>query len=192
MVEMGERELLLGSLKGYLEELLESGLDELPFGAYAPAAAGDGSPAAAAGQLLTGAGNPQARLIFVLTGAGLAAPSGDLLVKIIQAMGFASEEVLLLSFPEAACQAAAGLREALLSRIAAGAPRVVVALGEPAAQLLMARREPISGLRGRFLDLAGISVMATLHPDQLLADAALKREVWAEMQQVMGLLKAAA
>ena len=191
MVEMGERELLVGSLKGYLEELLESGLDELAFAEQGPAAAGEGPPAA--GELpLTGTGNPQARLLFVLTGAGLAAPSGELLSKIIQAMGFAGDEVLLLGFPEAACREAGRLREALLARIAAVAPRVVVALGEPAAQLLMARREPISGLRGRFLDLAGIPVMATLHPDQLLADAALKREVWNEMQQVMGLLKAAA
>jgi uracil-DNA glycosylase len=206
MVEMEERELLLQSLKGYLEELRDTGVEELVFaggssptvgpgapmpgisaaGASLAGASGTVTPASEAAKLpLTGAGDPGARLLFVLTGAGLASPSGELFAKIIKAMGFAPQEVYLLSFAQEAPGAATASRASLLEAIATVAPRIVVALGETAAQLLLQSGDPISALRGRFVDLEGTPLMATLHPDQLLADDSLKREVWNEMQQVM-------
>ena len=191
MVEMEEKELLLASLKGYLEELRDSGLEELALGQESRAAAvSDPGPTGALADRLTGTGNPRARLLFLLTGTGFAGPAGELLAKVIQAMGFAPEDVFLLSYVPESSEAAAPSRSSLLSRIALVAPEVVVALGEPAAKLLLASREPVDRLRGRFLDLEGTQVMVTLHPEQLLADPALKREVWNEMQQVMGRLKA--
>ncbi len=191
MVEREERELLLGSLRGYLEDLLDSGVDELFYAASSrtPGAAGN-LPGKVAEAAVSGAGNPRARLLFVLNGAGFAAPSGELFSKIIQAMGFAPGEVYLLTFALGEPEGDASLRATLVERIAAVGPSVVVALGEPAAQLLLESREPISALRGRFLDLHGAQLLASLHPDQLLADAALKRQVWNEMQLVMARLKA--
>lgn len=198
MVEMEERELLLQSLKGYLEELRESGVEELCFaGLSAPAPPGQvdqpGEAARRGGEepgrdpagLCRSAGNPKARLAFVMAGAGLAGPAGDLLAKIIKAMEFDTSEVCLLSFPAGLSGAASATRAELLRRIEAGGPEVVVALGDEAAQLLLQSREPVGSLRGRFHELAGRALMATLHPEALLADPSLKREVWNEMKQVM-------
>ena len=181
---MDERELLLQSLKVYLEELKQSGVDELAFGTDAPAAAVVPAPLAQTPDdaSLTGVGNARARLLFVMSGAGFAGPSGELLAKIINAMGFAAEDVFLLSFASAAESPS---QASLLSRIAAVAPEIVVALGETAAQLLLQSGESISTLRGRFFTLDEIPLMVTLHPDQLEADPALKREVWTDMQLVM-------
>jgi uracil-DNA glycosylase len=169
-----ERGLLLQALKGYLEELGETGVEELCF-AEIPAA-DDGCRSV---------GNPQARLLIVMTGAGFAGEAGELLAKIVQAMGFAAADVHLLSFPAQPSGPGCASRETLLNRIAAVAPEVVVTLGEQAAQLLLESREPVSTLRGNFHDLAGTPLMPTLHPEQLLENPALKREVWSDMQQVM-------
>ena len=169
-----EREVLLRALRGYLEELRDSGVDELDFAEVSPG-----------GESCRAVGNPQARLLVVMAGAGFAGEAGGLLVNILKAMGFAPEEVHLLSFSLDATGAPSARREELLSRIAAAAPEVVVALGETAAQLLLDSREPVGRLRGRFHDLAGTPVMPSLHPEALVQDPALKREVWSEMQQVM-------
>jgi len=173
MVEMEERELLRRSLKGYLEELGESGVDELYF---APL------PVLEEGCRLEG--NPRARLLLLTTGAGYAGEAGALLEKIIVAMGFAKAEVCLLIMDP--CEASAGsLRGAIAARIAAVAPKVAVTLGEPATQLLLASDQPLERLRGRFHDLSGIPLMPSFHPDAMLENPALKREVWSDMQQVM-------
>lgn len=174
MVDMEERELLLHSLKGYLEELGESGVDELAF-AMPPALERD----------FRSVGNPRARLVLVMTGAGFAGAAGELLAKIVQAMGLAVPDVCLLSFGAGSPGAGSPGREALLGRIVAVGPEVVVTLGEQAAQLLLESAESVEKLRGRFHDLGGTPLMPTLHPDAMLENPALKREVWSDMQQVM-------
>jgi DNA polymerase len=172
--EMQERGVLLQALKGYLEELRDTGVDELYFAELPPS--GDGCRAL---------GDPRARLLFVMDGPGFDGEAGGLLVNIIKAMGFAAEEVHLLCFAPNAAGEASATRAELLGRVAAVAPEVVVALGEPAARLLLDSRETIGALRGSFHDLAGTALMPTLHPETLVANPALKREVWSDMQQVM-------
>jgi DNA polymerase len=120
-----------------------------------------------------------------MDGAGFAGEAGGLLVKIIIAMGFAADEVHLLSFSVADSGEASATRAELLERIAAVAPEVVVTLGDTATQLLLDSRQPIADLRGSFHDLAGTPLMPSLHPEVLLTGPALKREVWSDMQQVM-------
>jgi len=179
MVETGEmeRDVLLRALRGYLEELRDTGVDELNFAE--PPSGGAGCSAV---------GNPQARLLFVMTGAGFAGEAGGLLANIVKAMGFAAEEVHLLCFSVAPDGAASATREEILERINAVAPEVVVALGEAAARLLLQSQETIGALRGRFHDLAGRPLMPTLHPEALQENPDLKREVWSEMKQVMARL----
>ena len=176
--EPQEREVLLQALKGYLEELRDSGVEELDFAQPAPSSN------------CSGTGNPRARLLFVMAGAGFAGEAGGLLLNIIKAMKFTEQEVYLLSFPLAASGAPSATREDLVSRIDAVAPEVVVALGDEAAGLLLASGESVSGLRGSFHDLSGTPLMPTLHPRSLLANPALKREVWGDMQLVMKRLAA--
>jgi hypothetical protein len=204
MSEMEERELLVRSLKGYLTDLADSGVDELAFGDPAPVAAAE-APAGVALEAfsatapLAGAaaaptapetlepacrqeGNPAARLLFVMTGSGFGGAAGDLLAKIIAGMKFKPDEVCLLSFD--AGEDAAAMRCAVGRRINAVAPEVVVALGEDATSLMLEGRS-LDDVRGRFHEVQGRWVMPTLHPEFLLADEALKRHVWEDMKQVM-------
>jgi DNA polymerase len=71
------------------------------------------------------------------------------------------------------------------------APRVIVALGRPAAHLLLDTGAPMHALRGRFHAHAGIKVMPTFHPSYLLraqdprSQRERKRETWEDLKQVI-------
>lgn len=155
--------------------------------------------------LVFGVGNPHARLVFVgeapgrdedLQGEPFVGEAGQLLTKIIKAMGFERSEVYICNVlkcrppgnrnPEPLeieqCQ------PFLLRQLKAIAPAAIVCLGTFAAQTLLQTRAPISRLRGRFHDYHGIPLMPTFHPAFLLRNPAMKREVWEDMQQVMGRL----
>ena len=177
MVEVEERTSLLRSLKGYLAELAESGVDELSF-ATLPVPELD----------CRCEGNPKARLLFVMSGGGFAGESGDLLEKIVIAMGFGREDICLLSIGSCPDGAADTWRRSLTERIALVEPEVVVALGEEAAGLLLQSDQPLERLRGSFQDLGGVPLMPSFHPDAILANQALKRDVWNDMKQVMARL----
>ena len=174
MVELEERESLLRSLKGYLADLAESGVDELVFSSQ-PAAEPD----------CRMEGDPRARLLFVMTGSGFAGEAGGLLEKIVLAMGFAREEICLLSIGSCPDGAQAAWRGFIAERIAAVGPEVVVALGEQSAKLLLPSEQALERMRGRLHDFNGIPVMPSYHPDAMLANEALKRDVWNDMKQVM-------
>ena len=64
-------------------------------------------------------------------------------------------------------------------------PKVIVALGTFAAQVLLKTRTPITRLRGVWADYHGIRVMPTFHPAYLLRNPAEKRVVWQDIQEVM-------
>ncbi|WP_460594147.1 uracil-DNA glycosylase family protein [Geomonas sp. Red276] len=228
---MSEQESLVASLKRYLEDLAESGMDEIPYGeasvtaplavarpvtpepspgvstaaSAGPAArapegvcAGDERASAAASASATapapveGAipikaeGPPKSRLVLVMAGDGFAGEAGSLLAKIVGAMGIPQDQVLLLSYPRG--DAGDELRSALLARLSAASAECIVVLGEEAAQLMMKSGNSLESLRGRFRSLGGVPLMATLHPEELVADEGLKRGVWNEMKQVMARL----
>lgn len=204
MVEMGERELLLRSLKGYLGDLAESGVDELSFVAPSSVEVREarpeqgGSPETvpaaepvADERLVPSApvpdcrqeGNPRARLLFLMSGSGFAGRSGELLEKIIQAMTFSRDTVSLVTFPPAA--AGEALAACVAERIAGVAPEVVVTMGEDATGLLLEDGGALKKLRGRFHACRGFRVMPTFHPDAMLDDESLKRFVWNDMKLVM-------
>jgi uracil-DNA glycosylase len=234
MTEYNEAQNLIASLKVYLEELQESGVDALPLAAPCPFPAG--SPAndeiavAAAGMretmeeiraelgecnrcqlgrtrtnLVFGIGNPHARLVFVgeapgrdedLQGEPFVGEAGQLLTKIINAMGFQRSEIYICNVlkcrpPNNRNPLPSEIEQChpfMLRQVKSIGPEVVVALGTFAAQTLLQTKEPISKLRGRFHDYHGIPLMPTFHPAFLLRNASMKREVWEDMQQVMKLL----
>lgn len=152
--------------------------------------------------LVFGVGAEDAVLMFVgeapgekedLAGEPFVGPAGQLLDKMIEAMGWRRESVYIANVlksrppgnrnPEpdevAACS------PFLDAQIRAVAPRVIVALGKPAAQHLLQTNAPISALRGQFHDRAGVRVMPTFHPAYLLREPAKKREVWSDLKLVM-------
>ena len=69
-------------------------------------------------------------------------------------------------------------------------PKVLVGLGKFAGQWLLKTAEPISRLRGRLGEYAGITVMPTYHPAYLLRNPSAKKEVWEDMKVVRALIDA--
>jgi uracil-DNA glycosylase family 4 len=157
--------------------------------------------------IVFGVGDPAARLMFVgeapgrdedLQGEPFVGRAGQLLTKIIEAMGLTREQVYITNvilcrppanrLPEpdevATCQ------PFLRQRIAAVRPKVIVALGSLAAQTLLGTNRGITALRGRFHDAGHYRVMPTFHPAYLLRNPAAKREVWEDMKLVRDALAA--
>ncbi len=153
-------------------------------------------------QVVFGKGNQKAELMFVgeapgydedVQGEPFVGLAGQLLTKIIQAMGLTREEVYIANVlkcrppnnrppqPEEIEQC----RPYLKAQIDKVKPKVIVALGSFAAQTLLKTDRKISGLRGFFHDFQGIPLMPTFHPAFLLRNPAEKKSVWEDMKLVM-------
>lgn len=158
--------------------------------------------------LVFGQGNPKAQLVFVgeapgreedIQGLAFVGKAGELLTKIIQAMGFKRQDVYICNVlkcrpPENrnplpteifACQ------DYLRQQLEIINPKVICCLGKFACFVLLNQDLPITKLRGSFLDYCGIKVMPTFHPAYLLRNPSAKRLVWQDMQSVMEELKKA-
>jgi DNA polymerase len=152
--------------------------------------------------LVFGVGNPRARLVFVGEGPGaeednqgipFVGAAGQLLTKMIAAMGYSRDEVYICNVvkcrppgnrnPEpdeiTACQP---FLEAQLNAIR---PSVIIALGKFAAQTLARTDTPITRLRGQWREYVGIPLMPTFHPAYLLRNPAEKKPAWTDLQAVM-------
>jgi DNA polymerase len=146
-------------------------------------------------------GNPQAELVFVgeapganedAEGRPFVGKAGQLLNKIIEAIGLKREDVFIgnvnrcrppgnrtPTLPEAhTC------RPFLLREITVVRPKIIVVLGNTATQNLLDTKVGITKLRGEFQDYYGIKVMPTFHPAYLLRDPTKKRETWEDMKKV--------
>lgn len=157
-------------------------------------------------QVVFGVGNPHARLMFVGEAPGededkLGEPfvgrAGQLLTKIIEAMGLTREQVYIANVikcrppgnrnPE--LDEVETCEPFLFEQLAIVQPRVVVALGKFASQSLLRTTEPITKLRGRIFDWRGASLVPTFHPAYLLRNPPAKRDVWDDMKKVRDLLQ---
>ena len=154
-----------------------------------------------------GVGSETAPLMFVgeapgeqedLSGEPFVGRAGELLDKMIEAMGWSRSSVYIANVlksrppknrdPEP--DEVAACAPFLDAQIRAIAPRIIVALGKPAANHLLATTATIGSLRGRFRDRDGILVMPTFHPAYLLRDPEKKREAWADLKLVITQLAA--
>jgi uracil-DNA glycosylase family 4 len=146
-------------------------------------------------------GNRKARLMFVGEAPGAdedaqARPfvgrAGQLLTKIIEAIGLKREEVLIGNVNRCrppgnrapTTEEASMCKPFLLREIAVVQPEVIVVLGNTAMKNLLDTREGITKLRGRFQDYRGIKVMPTFHPAYLLRDPSKKKETWEDLKMV--------
>jgi uracil-DNA glycosylase len=159
--------------------------------------------------LVFGVGASAAELVFVgegpgededLTGEPFVGKAGQLLTKMIEAMGFRREDVYIANVvkcrppgnrnPEpdeiAACE------PFLRAQLAAIRPKVIVALGKFAAHTLLRETTPISKLRGRWSEYAGVRLMPTFHPAYLLRSPEEKKKAWEDLKLVMVALGRAA
>ena len=113
--------------------------------------------------------------------------------KMIEAMGWSRQSVYINNI--LACRPpgnrnpqpdeVAACKPFLEARIGSIAPRIIVALGRPAANTLLGTDAPISSLRGKFHDRHGIKVMPTFHPAYLLREPDRKRDAWADLKLVI-------
>jgi DNA polymerase len=151
-------------------------------------------------------GNPATELVFVGEGPGqeedrtgqpFVGPAGQLLDKMVAAMGLGREAVYICNVVKcrppgnrtplpSEAGACAGYLNAQLDLIR---PRVVVALGRCAAENMGLVSG--GGWRGRWGRYRGYEVMATYHPAFLLRSPEFKRPVWEDLQRVMAKLKEA-
>ena len=146
-------------------------------------------------------GDPKARLLFVgeapgadedATGRPFVGRAGQLLNKIIEAIGLKREDVLIGNVNrcrppgnrQPTTEEARTCKPFLLREINVARPDVIVVLGNTAMKNLLDTKEGITRLRGEFQDYKGIKVMPTFHPAYLLRDPSKKREVWDDMKKV--------
>jgi uracil-DNA glycosylase len=156
--------------------------------------------------IVFGQGNPQAELMFVgeapgaeedEQGLAFVGRAGQLLTDIIEkGLRLARKDVFIANVikcrppqnrnPEPAeilaCQ------PFLEAQIRAIRPRVLVGLGKFGAHWLLKTAEPITRLRGRVGEYDGIPVMPTYHPAYLLRNPSAKKDVWADMKEVLRML----
>jgi DNA polymerase len=157
-----------------------------------------------------GVGNPKAELMFVGEAPGadedeqgepFVGRAGQLLTKIISAMGYSREEIYIANVLKCRPDMPAGesgnrkpktsemetCLPWLRRQIDLIRPRAMVALGSTAVEGLLGQTEPIGKLRGRWLEFQNIPVMATYHPAYLLRNQSIseKRKVWEDMLLVL-------
>lgn len=183
--------------------------------AYLRKRAENWKPARALGSLrdtmVFAVGNPHARLMLVGEAPGydeerLGEPfvgkAGQLLNKILTAMGLKREEVYISNVckwrpsmgdnqgtanraptPEeiAACL------PLIMAEIRAVQPACIVCLGASAAKGLLQRELSVGATRGQWLECQGVPVRVTYHPSYLLRNEALsaRRAVWEDMLAAM-------
>ena len=156
-------------------------------------------------QIVFGVGNPDADLMFVgeapgadedIQGEPFVGRAGQLLTKIIAAIGLSREDVYIANVikcrppqnrnpePDEVEQC----EPFLFRQIATIKPKVIVALGKFAAQSLLKTTEPITRIRGREYKYRDAILMPTYHPAYLLRNPSSKREVWEDMKRVRVLL----
>lgn len=152
--------------------------------------------------LVFGEGNPEADLVFAgeapgadedMQGRPFVGRAGQLLTRIIEAMGLKREDVYICNILK--CRPPGNRNPKpeeiekcepfLIRQIESIKPKAICALGTFAAKTLLKTDAPISMLRGRFHLYHDIQLMPTYHPAYLLRNPGAKKLVWQDMQMIM-------
>lgn len=122
--------------------------------------------------------------------------AGQLLTKMIEAMGYRREEVFIANTVK--CRPPnnrAPLPEEmeaclpyLQQQIGLIKPKVIIGLGATAIKGLLGKTVGITRLRGTWQEYGGIRLMPTFHPSYLLRDPSKKKDVWQDLQLVLKVL----
>lgn len=165
-------------------------------------------------KLVWGDGDVAARLMFIgeapgadedRTGVPFVGRAGQLLNKMIAAMGLRREDVYIANVLKTRPpnNATPTVEEAqicapyLHEQIEIVSPEVIVTVGLPATRLILDSSDSMGRLRGRWAEYVGpglqgprIAVMPTYHPAYLLRSytAENRKKVWSDLQQVMARL----
>jgi DNA polymerase len=156
-------------------------------------------------RIVFGAGNPDADLMFIGEAPGrdedeqgvpFVGRAGQLLTKIIEAIGLTREAVYIANVikcrppenrnPEP--DEVETCEPFLFQQIDIIRPTVIVALGKFAAHTLLRSEVPITRLRGSWGEYQGVKLMPTFHPAYLLRSPQEKVKAWEDLKQVMAAL----
>jgi DNA polymerase len=153
-----------------------------------------------------GEGSPETPLVFVGEGPGeeedrtgrpFVGPAGQLLSRMIAAMGFAREQVYICNVvkcrppgnrnPEP--DEVAACLPFLETQLDILRPQVICTLGNvPLRALLGADTPGITRMRGQRRDWRGIPLVPTFHPSYLLRNPEAKKPCWDDLKQVLAVL----
>lgn len=156
--------------------------------------------------VIVGEGNPDADVLLVAggpqveddrSGVPIAGEAGNLLNKILETMLGRSRTEVYLSMV-IRCRPASRARPTpeeiatclpfLERQISIIRPRVIIALGDMAAQVLLQTGVSLKKLRGFWFQYRGIPLMTTYHPGNLVRDPSMRRPVFDDMQCVRSYL----
>jgi DNA polymerase len=151
-------------------------------------------------------GTPKARLVFIgeapgreedLQGKPFVGAAGQLLTKMIEAMGLRREDVYICNVlkdrppgnrvPEP--EEMAACLPFLERQLAIIQPKVICVLGATAAKALLGPHVAITKIRGSVLDYRGMRLVPTFHPAYLLRNPLAKKDVWIDLKRVKQLLE---
>jgi DNA polymerase len=146
-----------------------------------------------------GAGNPNADIMVIgeapgadedASGQPFVGAAGQLLTKILEAIGFKREEVYIANIIK--CRPPGNRRPEksetdqcepyLLRQIELIKPRFILAVGLTAATTLLKKDYKMSEIRGRFFDYHGVQMLVTYHPAALLRNPNWKKPAWEDVQ----------
>ena len=150
-------------------------------------------------------GDVDARLMFIGEGPGenedlegrpFVGRAGQLLDKMIAAMGLSREKVYIANIVKCrppnnrqpAPDETAACTPYLLEQIRVIRPQVIVTLGLPSSQYILRTKLSMSKLRGQWQNWRGIKVMPTYHPAYVLRSYTkeVRETVWGDLQLVLG------
>ena len=152
-------------------------------------------------KVVFGSGPTSADLMFVGEGPGaqedrqglpFVGPAGELLTKIIEAIGLRRADVYIANIVKCRpprnrdpqLDEVTACRPFLDRQIELVQPRVLVVLGRVAAQTLLGTDLALGRMRGEWFDVKGVPTRVTYHPAALLRNASYKRPTWEDMQIV--------
>jgi len=152
--------------------------------------------------LVFGTGHAEATLMFIGEAPGrdedeqgepFVGAAGQLLTKMIEAMGLRREEVYIANIikcrppqnRDPAPDEVEACERYLSRQIEIIGPRLIIAMGNFAAKTLLRTEQGITRLRGRFHTYQGVPLMPTFHPAYLLRNPDGKRPVWEDLKAVM-------
>ena len=156
--------------------------------------------------VVLGEGDPHARLMFIGEGPGrdedlqgrpFVGRSGELLTRMIRAIGIERDEVYICNVvkcrppqnrnPEP--DEAAACLNYLRAQVGLVRPQVVVLLGKVACRYALQQEISVTREHGRWYERKGVWFMPTYHPSALLRNPALKRDSWDDFQKIRDKLR---
>lgn len=151
--------------------------------------------------VVAGEGNPEAAVMLVgegpgreedATGRPFVGPAGQLLDKMLAAIGLRREDVYIANVVKCRPPANRTPKEEealaclpyLRAQFALVRPAILVCLGATAARYLYDPAIRITRERGVWKQAKGVWILPTYHPAALLRDPAKKREAWEDMKSL--------